>query len=207
MKTAASYHRVSTADQDATLARDELRAAASARRLQIAWQIEETGSGARNDRPGLQQILDLARRGKIAFVLVWKLDRFGRSVVDVVSNVKELVRCGVTFVSITQGIEIGPESGPAGNLVLSVLAAAAEFEREVIRERIRLGLSKARKRGVKLGRRQVVSHDAIGAAYRLRAGGATWGQVRRQVAESGHGHYTRTALERAVNRERKGNDG
>jgi putative DNA-invertase from lambdoid prophage Rac len=149
---AVTYHRVSTIDQDPALARDELRGAAAALRLRLVGEVEETGSGARNDRPGLQRVLELARRHLVTHVLVWKLDRFGRSSIDVLMNVRELVRAGVTFLATTQKLEVGPDSGPMGNLVLAVMAAMAEFEREIIRERTRLGLAGARARGRKLGR-------------------------------------------------------
>ena len=152
MKYAVTYHRVSTADQDPTLARAELRRAAEARSLILVAEIEETGSGARNDRPGLHQVLDLARWHQVDHVLVWKLDRFGRSTIDVLTNVEQLERMGCTFISTTQGLEIGPGAGAMGRLVLQVMAAMAEFERELIRERTRLALAAARSAGRKLGR-------------------------------------------------------
>jgi len=144
---AVTYHRVSTVDQDPTLARDELRRAAAARGLDLVDEIEETGSGARNDRPGLQRVLELARHHQVSQVLVWKLDRFGRSSVDVLTNVQQLERAGVTFIATSQGLEVGPGAGAMGRLVLQVMAAMAEFEREIIRERTRLGLEAAARRG------------------------------------------------------------
>src|SRR5438045_1989559 len=101
--TAALYHRVSTLDQDVTLAREELRRAARARGYHVPrdLDIEEKGSGARNDRPGLQRVLEAARRGKVAAVLVWKLDRWGRSQLDVLTNVKALRDAGVRFICIS----------------------------------------------------------------------------------------------------------
>jgi DNA invertase Pin-like site-specific DNA recombinase len=152
VKTAVTYHRVSTVDQHPELARDELRRAAAARGLEVVAEVEETGSGARNDRPGLARVLELARAGQVAHVLVWKLDRLGRSSIDVLATVRELERAGVTFWATSQGLEVGPGSGPMGRLVLQVMAAMAEFEREIIRERTRLGLDGARARGVRLGR-------------------------------------------------------
>lgn len=149
---AVTYHRVSTRDQRPELAREELRRAAAARGLELLEEIEETGSGARNDRPGLARVLELVRRGQVTHVLVWKLDRFGRSTLDVLANVHELERAGATFTATTQGLEVGPAAGPMGRLVLAVLAAVAELERETISERTRLGLAAARARGVKLGR-------------------------------------------------------
>jgi len=149
---AVTYHRVSTRDQRPELARDELRRAAAARSLEVVEEIEETGSGARNDRPGLARLLELVRRHQVDHVLCWKLDRFGRSTLDVLSNVRELERGGVTFICTTQGLEVGPNAGPMGRLVLTVLAAASELERETISERTRLGMEGARRRGRLIGR-------------------------------------------------------
>lgn len=177
MKTAVTYHRVSTADQRPELARDELRAAAAARGLEVLEEIEETGSGARNDRPGLRRVLELARAGRVGRVLVWKLDRFGRSVLDVLTNVQALNRAGVTFVATSQGLEVGADSGPMGNLVLQVLAAIAEFEREIIRERTRLGLKAARAKGVKLGRKSTLTYDQVMRGLRMRELGGTWNAI------------------------------
>ena len=147
-----TYHRVSTRDQDPTLARRELRAAARARGLRLVAEIEETGSGARNDRPGLRRVLELVHAGAVSAVLVWKLDRFGRSTLDVLANVEALNRAGVTFTATTQGVEVGPRAGAMGRIVLVVLAAVAELERETISERTRLGLEALRRKGRTLGR-------------------------------------------------------
>jgi len=142
---AVTYHRVSTRDQRPELARDELRRAAAARGLDLVEEIEETGSGARNDRPGLARVLELVRHHQVDAVLVWKLDRFGRSTLDVLANVRELERAGVTFIATTQGLEVGPGAGPMGRMLLTILAAVAELERETISERTRLGLAKTTK--------------------------------------------------------------
>lgn len=115
-------------------------------------EVEETGSGARGDRPGLASVLELARKGLISHVLVWKLDRLGRSTLDVLATAEELEHCGVTLTATSQGLEVGPGAGPMGRLVLRLLAAIAELEREMISERTILGMDAARRRGVKLGR-------------------------------------------------------
>lgn len=156
---AALCHRVSTLDQDKTLARDELRSWAKRQRARVVLDIEEKGSGASNDRPDQQRVMAAARAGKLDVVAVWKLDRWGRSVLDVAATIRELVDvCGVRFVAITQGLDLRPGDA-VSRMVLHMLAAVAEFERELIRDRTRLGLARARKRGVKLGRRPVPRPD------------------------------------------------
>src|SRR5262245_34982596 len=107
MPTVATYHRVSTVDQNAAGARHELRAAAS-RMGTLALEVEEKGSGARSDRPGLQRILKAARKSVFDTLLVWKLDRLGRSVLDVLANVRQLTDIGITVHVISQGFTCRP---------------------------------------------------------------------------------------------------
>lgn len=181
LKRAAVYHRASTVDQDAGLARSELRAAVAARGLTLTLEIEEHGSGARNDRPGLQQVMDAARRGKIDAVVCWKLDRFGRSALDLLGNIEELERCGVRFIAVTQAIDIQPNGDPMSRLILTVLAGVAQFERSLIVERTRLGIDKARRAGRHLGRprKGAVPDPAIVAA--LRASSVSWAVIAKQL--------------------------
>jgi DNA invertase Pin-like site-specific DNA recombinase len=172
----AVYHRVSTLDQDPTLARDELHAAAGRLGAEVVLDIEETGSGARNDRPGLQQLMAAARRGKLDVVVCWKLDRFGRSALDVLANIRDLDAAGVRFIAMTQGIDIRPGGDAMSRLILGVLASVAEFERDLIRERTRLGMAKAKTAGRRIGRPRVVL-PARGEVARLRAEGQSWRQI------------------------------
>jgi putative DNA-invertase from lambdoid prophage Rac len=143
---------VSTIDQHPENAREELRRAVALRGLELVEEIEETGSGAKNNRPGLTRVLELVRAGQVEHVVVWKLSRFGRSALDLEIQLAELERAGVTFFSTSEGLEVGRHAGPVANLVRRMLSAMAEFEREVIRENTRLGLEAAVRRGVKLGR-------------------------------------------------------
>lgn len=174
---AALYHRVSTTDQDPTLARRELRAAARNRSYRVALEIEETGSGARNDRPGLRRVMDAAARGHIGAVLVWKLDRFGRSALDVHTNIRNLVDAGVRFEAITQGLRVDPQrADPMAQLLLTVLSGVAELERDLIRERTLLGIARARRAGRRLGRPPRVELDAR-AVRAMHRSGQTWRQI------------------------------
>ena len=179
-QTGALYHRVSTVDQDPTTARKELRAAARRYGFTVKLDVEETGSGANNDRPGLQRVMEAARRGRIDVVLVWKLDRFGRSALDLLANLRELETAGARFVSITQGIDIRPGGDAMSRLLLTMLSAVAEFERDLIAERTKLGLRKARLRGQRLGR-PCVPRPPQSDVRALRADGYTWAQVANEL--------------------------
>lgn len=184
----ALYHRVSTLDQNPELARDELRAAALGRGGVVVLDVEETGSGAKNNRPGLGRVMEAARAGKLDAVLCWKLDRFGRSTLDLLTNVRELGACGVRFVATTQGLDVGGKggSGAMGQLILTVMAGMAEFERELIRERTTLGMAAARKAGKRIGRpRAVLAAATLARAGELRARGLSWRGVRRALATDG----------------------
>ncbi len=172
----ATYHRVSTLDQRPGLARDELRAAAARLGGEVVFDIEETGSGARNDRPGLQRLMDAARRCKLDAVLCWKLDRFGRSALDVLANIRDLDATGVRFIATTQGIDIRPGGDAMSRLMLTMLAAVAEFERDLIRERTRLGMAKARAAGKAIGRPRADRPERA-EVMRLRDQGKSWREV------------------------------
>lgn len=173
----AVYHRVSTTDQDPALAAGELRAAAAARGFKVALEIQEVGSGARNDRPGLRQLLHAARTGKIDAVFCWKLDRFGRSSLDLLANLRALEDAGVRFIVTSQGIDIRPGGDPMSRLLVGMLAAVAEFERALIVERTRLGVAKARARGKRLGRPPVGYMPTPDEVKQLRSDGASWSVV------------------------------
>lgn len=184
MSRAVTYHRVSTSEQDETLARDELRRAAALRGLDLVEEIEETGSGARNDRPGLQRVMELARRGEVDVVLVQRLDRFGRSSIDLLTNIQALTDVGVRFIAVAQGLDIKPDGDAMSQLIYSVMAAFAEFERRLISERTRTGLAKARRKGVRLGRTPVLTQSDVQLARQLREHGMSWRAVAKELKAS-----------------------
>lgn len=174
---AALYHRVSTLDQNPTLARAELRATAKRLGYRVVLDVEETGSGAQNDRPGLQRILRAARRGEFDALLVFKLDRSGRSALDPLANIQQLVRPARCPVLVTsQGLDLKPGGEAISRLLMTVLAAVAEFERDRIRDRTRLGLAAARGQGGRLGRRPLPG-PAPAAVLERRAAGRSWTQI------------------------------
>lgn len=173
---AAIYHRVSTLDQHPEAARAELEAHAARLGAEVALLVEEKASGGKNDRAGLQRVLKAAERGQLDAVLVWKLDRWGRSVLDVLANVRRLDAAGVRLIVTTQGLDIRPGGDAVSRLTLTILGAVAEFERDLIRERTMLGLARARRQGRVGGRRP--THEVDAARVRqLRAAGRSWAQV------------------------------
>jgi DNA invertase Pin-like site-specific DNA recombinase len=177
---AALYHRVSTLDQDAHAASRELVAAARRLGLRVALDVRETGGGADGNRPGLARVMEAARRGDVDAVLVWKLDRFGRSALDLLGRLRELESAGVRFVAVTQGLDLRPGADPMSRLLLAVLSGVAEFERDLIRERTRLGLARARARGHAPGRPRV-RRPALSRVLELRAAGRTWAELAREL--------------------------
>src|SRR5271168_1955413 len=143
------YARVSTFDQHTIpLQIRALREYAARRGWTIAMQVKEVGSGAAQ-RQLREKLLDAARRREIDVVLVWRLDRWGRSVADLLATLHELNHLGVGFVSLTEALDL---TTPAGRAMAALLAVFAEFEREILRDRVRAGLAHARRNGKKLGR-------------------------------------------------------
>ncbi len=182
MLRAALYHRVSTREQNPALARAELRATARARGLRVVLDIEETASAGKGAlRPGLNRILDAASRGELEAVIVQRLDRWGRSTLDLLANIRKLRAAGVTFVAVAQGLEIRPSHDAVSDLTLTVLAAAAEFERSILVERTIEGLAAAKRRGVKLGRPPNRRAPRFERVAELRAKGRTWPEIGRAL--------------------------
>jgi DNA invertase Pin-like site-specific DNA recombinase len=125
-----------------------MRAHAKLRGWTIVAQIKDVGSGART-RPKRDEILAAARRREIDVVLVWKLDRWGRSLPDLVVTLRDLEGLGVGFVSITEALDF---TTPTGRAMVGLLAVFAEFERDLLRERVKAGIAQARKEGRRIGR-------------------------------------------------------
>ncbi len=178
---AALYHRVSTREQNPRLARVELRAAAAARGLRVVLDVEETASGRGSVRPGLDRVVDAAQRGAIDIVMVQRLDRWGRSTLDLLANLRRLRWAGVGFVAIAQGLEVRSQPDAVSDLTLTVLAAVAEFERAVIVERTLDGLAAARRAGKKLGRPLGKNAPAPERVAALRAAGRSWPAIARRL--------------------------
>jgi DNA invertase Pin-like site-specific DNA recombinase len=146
---AGLYARVSTQDQQTIpLQTRAMREYAARRGWRIALQVKEIGSGA-SQREKRETLLEATRRREIDVVLVWRLDRWGRSVTDLLETLQELEHLGVGFVSLTEALDL---TTPTGRAMAGLLAVFAEFEREILRERVRAGLAHARQNGQRLGR-------------------------------------------------------
>src|SRR5471032_1995219 len=149
MFRAGLYARVSTYDQQTLPMQSRaMREYAARRGWTIALQVREVGSGAAQ-REAREKLMEAARRREIDVVLVWRLDRWGRSVADLLVTLQDLQHLGVGFVSLTEAVDL---TTPAGRAMAALLAVFAEFEREILRERVRAGLAHARQNGKKLGR-------------------------------------------------------
>jgi putative DNA-invertase from lambdoid prophage Rac len=151
------YARVSTHDQKTLpLQIRAMREYASKRGWEIVAQIKEVGSGAL-EREFREKLMAAARRREIDIVLVWRLDRWGRSLVDLVVTLKELAELGIGFVSLTEALDL---TTPTGRAMAGLLSVFAEFEHEILRERIRAGIAEARLQGRHLGRPVTVGNKA-----------------------------------------------
>ncbi len=145
----ALYARVSTYDQNTLpMQINAMQKYVKSRDWKIVTQIEDTGSGA-SERPERETLLKAARRRDIDLILVWRLDRWGRSVTDLLNTLQELTQLGVGFVSITEALDLTTATGRA---MAALLAVFAEFEREILRERVKAGIEHARKQGKPHGR-------------------------------------------------------
>jgi DNA invertase Pin-like site-specific DNA recombinase len=150
MKRAALYLRVSTLDQHPETQLHDLRGLVRQRDWQIAGEYTDHGfSGARAKRPGLDQLLAAARRGRFEVVVVWACDRLARSVRHFLEVLDELNRLNIEFVSFRENLDTG---GPLGRAVVVIVSAIAELERSLIIERVRAGMRRARLEGRRIGR-------------------------------------------------------
>jgi putative DNA-invertase from lambdoid prophage Rac len=161
------YARVSTLDQQTLpMQKRALRQYAAQRGWTIAMEVLEVRSGA-SEREHRKQILDAARRRDIDVVLVWRLDRWGRSLVDLVATLQELRELNVGFVSLTEALDMTTSTGRA---MAGMLAVFANFEHDILRERVRAGLAHARTKGTKLGRPATAACKTDQARKLIRSG-------------------------------------
>jgi DNA invertase Pin-like site-specific DNA recombinase len=171
------YARVSTLDQQTLPMQNRtMREYAARRGWTIVTQVREVGSGAAQ-REARERLLEAARRREIDVVLVWRLDRWGRSLADLVASLKELADLGVGFVSLTEALDL---TTTVGRAMAGLLAVFAEFEHDVLRERIRAGLAEARLNGKLLGRPRTAALHA-GQIRKLYRSGVSKAEIARRL--------------------------
>ncbi len=146
------------------------------RKWTLTAEVEEVGSGAKT-RPKREELLKMARRREIDAILVWKLDRFGRSLADLVTTLSELRELGVIFVSLTESLDF---STPSGRAMAGMLSTFAEFERDIIRERVIAGIANARANGKAHGRPKTAALK-VNEIHRLKSSGLNNSQIARKL--------------------------
>jgi DNA invertase Pin-like site-specific DNA recombinase len=159
------------------VAESELREYAFRRGIQITEEYVDTGvSGSKESRPALNRLMADANRRRFDAVLVWKLDRFGRSLKHLVNSLAQFESLGIAFMSLRDNLDL---TTPSGRLMFQIIGAMAEFERALIQERVRAGLRNARTKGQRLGRPQAVVDGSKIIA--LRSAGISWREISRQL--------------------------
>jgi len=186
MTRAALYMRVSTVDQHPETQLLDLRQMAAQRGLDIVHEYTDKISGTKAKRPGLDAMMSDARHGKFDVVLVWASDRIARSVKHFLDVLDELNRLQVEYISFRENIDTG---GPLGRAIVIIIGAVAELERNLIIERVRAGMRRARLEGTHIGRNPLVLDNAAIQQDRQR------GQSLRQIAK---GHRISTATVQRV---------
>lgn len=174
----ALYARVSTLNgQNPEMQLAELREYAARRGWMVAGEYVDLGvSGSKESRPELNRMIQDAHRRRFDAVLCWKLDRLGRSLKHLVTTIEDLASYGVSFVALRDNLDL---STPSGRLMMHIIGAMAEFERELIRERVTAGIAAARKRGARIGRpKTCISADKVQA---LRDAGTPWRAIAKRL--------------------------
>lgn len=184
----ALYARVSTDGQDPELQLAALRTHASRRGLLVVEEFVDRGiSGAKDRRPALDQLMRAAWEGQFRAVLVWRFDRFARSVKHLISALETFRTLKIEFISLQEQFDT---STPIGHAMFTIIGAMAELERDIIRERVKAGLARARARGVHLGRRPASARSD--QALALRREGLSIGQIARRL------HCSRATIRRRL---------
>ena len=176
----AIYSRVSTLGQDTAMQTRELREYCKKRAWDLVMEYTDQGvSGAKESRPELNRLIADAHRRRFDAVVVWKFDRFARSVSHLLRALEDFRSLGIEFVSLSEQVDTSTASG---KLVFTVLGAVAELERSLITERVRAGLRNARAKGKKLGRPR--KHLDANQIARLRREGASWRTIASKLGVS-----------------------
>lgn len=177
MKTVALYARVSTAEQSCGLQLDDLRRYAERRGFPIVGEYIDVGvSGSLRKRPQLDLLMADSRKKRFDVVLVWKFDRFARSLKQLIDSFEEFQALGIDFISFTEGIDT---TTSAGQLMFYIVGAFAQFERDLIVERVRAGIAHAKANGKRIGRpRAEIDEKKV---FELRASGKSLRQIAKHL--------------------------
>jgi DNA invertase Pin-like site-specific DNA recombinase len=177
MMKAGIYARVSTHDQQTLpMQIQAMRRYVKQRGWKLHLQVEEVGSGGKL-RPKREELLKAARRREVDSIVVWKLDRWGRSLPDLISSLAELRDLGIAFVSLTEALDF---TTSAGRAMVGLLSVFAEFERDMIRERVKAGIAQARADGKQHGRPQTAGKK-VAEVKRLYKKGWNKSQIAREL--------------------------
>ena len=188
------YARISTYDQNTLpMQMRTIRNYVKSRKWNIVIEIKDTGSGASN-RPEREKLLKAARKREIDAIIVWRLDRWGRSVTDLLNTLQELNELDVGFISITEALDLTTATGRA---MAALLAVFAEFEREILRERVKAGIAQAKLEGRPHGRPESVTKHSTKVKQLCKAG-LSKSEIARQLKIS------RTSVRRMLTPANKG---
>lgn len=180
MKRAAIYARISTLRQDEGMQIADLRELALRHKWEIVTEYIDRGvSGKKESRAELNKLMADAKRRKFDVVMVWKFDRFARSLKHLITALAEFNSLGIDFVSHQEAVDT---STPAGKALFSMIAVMAEFERELIHERVMAGLENAKRKGVQLGRRE--TRFNVNEAILMRKEGKSWREIGKKLGVS-----------------------
>jgi len=178
LKRIAIYARVSTDRQSTESQLNALREYAGKRAWAISKEyIDEGYTGSNTKRPAFNAMMADARKRKFDVLLVYKLDRLSRSLKDLITTLDDLKSMGIDFISYDNGLDT---TTPTGRLIFNVVGAVAEFEKDIIRERVRAGLENAKRKGKRLGR-PPVSSRLVDEAKKLRSEGMSFRQIGKQL--------------------------
>jgi DNA invertase Pin-like site-specific DNA recombinase len=165
----AIYCRVSTTEQSVEMQRLDLRRYCEQRGLEIFQEYTDEGvSGTKDRRPALDRLMDDARKRLFGAVLCWRFDRFARSTRHLITALDEFRHLGIEFISYQENVDT---SSPLGKAMFTIVAAIAELERNIIVERIRGGIRRAREQGKRLGRRPLTDPSLLGTVLQMKAQG------------------------------------
>lgn len=177
MKRAALYLRVSTDEQSCDMQERDLLRLAEQRSLEIVKIYRDEGwSGAKASRPAFDEMLRDAKRGRFDVLLCWKLDRIGRSLSNLLRLLEDLRTWNVGLISYSESLDL---NSPSGRLMYQLIGAFSEYEREIIRSRVKSGMAAAKRRGVHIGRKRVTVD--VAEVKRLRESGLSVAAIARQL--------------------------